>query len=202
MNDLYLLAAKIIQLIIAVSFHEVAHGYVAYREGDPTAKLSGRLTLNPLKHLDPFLSIIFPLSLFVLGSPVVFGAAKPVPVNPYAFKRGRRSEVRVAAAGILTNLGLALSNAICLRFFPGLGVFFETGIIINTVLFVFNALPVPPLDGSRIIYVFMPYSIKKLFIELEKYSFLLIFVLLYFFGDLIFGLVYPLVKIFYLIAYF
>lgn len=194
--------SKVIQLILAVSFHEAAHGFAAFREGDATAKRAGRLTLNPLRHLDPLMSVLFPLFLILLNSPVVFGAAKPVPVNPYNFRRGYLSELAVAAAGLIANLGLALINAICLRLFPGAALFFETGIIINVVLFVFNALPIPPLDGSRLVYVFLPAEMKKFFVELEQYGIFLIFVVLYFFGDFVFALVKPLVNIFFLIAYF
>src|SRR5574343_425811 len=109
---------SLIVLLFSVIIHELAHGYVASSLGDPTAKYEGRLTLNPLKHLDPFGSIILPLLLFIAGSPVLFGWAKPVPVNPYNFRDKKWGEIKVSIAGPLSNISLAIVFGLILRFLP------------------------------------------------------------------------------------
>lgn len=191
---------RLFHIIIAVVFHEVAHGFAAYIEGDETPKRAGRLSFNPLVHIDPFFTIIFPLLLIVAGSPVVFGGAKPVPVNPLNFRRGKLSDIIVSSAGIITNLALAVIFSLLLRFFPSLSGFLIPGIIINVVLFAFNILPIPPLDGSRIVYPFLPYELKRVYLEIERYGFLIIFIFLYFFSGIIWNIIQPIVNILSLIA--
>jgi Zn-dependent protease len=193
-------AFRLIHILIAVVLHEIAHGFAAYIEGDDTPKRAGRLSLNPIVHIDPFFTIVFPLLLILAGSPVVFGGAKPVPVNPFNFRRGRLSDILVSSAGILTNLTLAVIFSLLLRFFPDMYEFLVPGIIINVVLFAFNVLPIPPLDGSRIIYHFLPYELKKIYVELERYGFFIIFLFLYFFSGIIWKIVEPIVNILSLIA--
>jgi len=151
---------QIIILIFSVVLHEVAHGYMANWLGDPTARLQGRLTLNPLKHLDPVGSVILPLMLKLTGSPVLIGYAKPVPYNPYNLK-GRYDEALVAFAGPGTNILLALIFGLAIRFFgdvldPSLLVAFAIIASINIMLAIFNLIPLPPLDGSKILSVLLP----------------------------------------------
>jgi len=118
MDNLAIVAFKLITLLFSVIIHELAHGYVAYSLGDPTAKYEGRLTLNPLKHLDPFGSVILPLLLFVTGSPFLFGWAKPVPINPYNFKDQKYGEIKVSIAGPASNFLLAIIFGLFIRFIP------------------------------------------------------------------------------------
>ncbi|HEU4677203.1 MAG TPA: site-2 protease family protein [Candidatus Paceibacterota bacterium] len=153
-------------LILSIVFHEVAHGYAANWLGDPTARLAGRLTPNPVVHIDPLGSVIIPAFLFLSHAPFLFGWAKPVPYNPYNLRNGRWSESIVAAAGPLANLFLALVFALLIRFAVPLhlsGPFIEMSsyiVFINVLLGLFNAIPLPPLDGSKIIAAFFPGSLE------------------------------------------
>ena len=156
----------IIILILSVVIHEVAHGVMANYLGDPTARLEGRLTLNPLKHLDPMGSVILPILLIVTHSPFLFGWAKPVPYNPYNLRRGGRfAEALVAAAGPATNLLLALIFGAIIRFLSAGGAPSATislafsAVITNVMLAIFNCIPIPPLDGSKIVEAFLPRSL-------------------------------------------
>ena len=187
------IAIMLVPALLAVMLHEVSHGYIAERFGDPTARLLGRLTLNPFKHIDP----IGTIALFIFG----FGWARPVPVNPGNFRRPKRDMIWVAVAGPVTNLLLAIASAILLR---GLGyidqsfigaaetyVKFSTpvkmmlgfSLYINTLLGVFNLIPVPPLDGGRILTGVLPERQAALIGRLEPFGFVLI-LLLVFFTDL------------------
>lgn len=145
----------LVVLILSVILHEVAHGYAANYLGDPTARLAGRLTLNPIPHIDFFGSIILPAVLAISGSPILFGYAKPVPYNPYNL-RGRWGEGFVAAAGALTNLALAIILGLFIRFFAdGLPIAFvmvlSVAVYLNLLLCIFNLIPIPPLDGSKVL---------------------------------------------------
>lgn len=179
---------SLIILLFSVMAHELAHGYVAYSLGDPTAKYEGRLTLNPLKHLDPFGSIILPLLLFIAGSPVLFGWAKPVPVNPYNFSDKKWGEFKVSFAGPASNLLIAIIFGLILRFAPLSLLAFNPGIEIaltyiismNIWLAIFNLIPVPPLDGSWILFSFLPdkfYQVKNF---LRQYGMIIIIFLILF----------------------
>jgi len=159
--------ASIIILILSVVIHEMAHAYAANWLGDPTARLEGRLSPNPLVHLDPLMSVILPGLLILSGSPILFGAAKPVPYNPYNFTNQKWGEAIVASAGPASNVALAVIFAVLIRINEQLGLFSETFIllagsviIINIFLALFNLLPIPPLDGSKILPRFLPWSLR------------------------------------------
>ena len=151
---------SIVVLVVSVILHEVAHGYMANYLGDPTARLAGRLTLNPIAHIDPIGSIILPALLAITGSPLLIGYAKPVPYNPYNL-RGKFGETLVAASGPGTNLLLALLFALIIRFgavsmtAPMLGAF-TIIVYVNLVLAFFNLIPIPPLDGSKVLSGILP----------------------------------------------
>ncbi|MEK6821266.1 MAG: site-2 protease family protein, partial [archaeon] len=162
-------------LVLSVVIHEVAHGFSAYLLGDPTAKLAGRLTLNPLPHLDPLGSIFLPLILFVTGSPILLGWAKPVPYNPYNLQAGRWGGAIVAAPGPVVNLFLAAFFSIFIRFTAGIVpvAFIQLAIvivIINLGLAFFNLFPVPPLDGSKILFALIPYRYRVIEEILTRYQ--------------------------------
>lgn len=181
----------IITLLISIIFHEVAHGYVAYRLGDPTAKSLGRLSLNPLVHLEWFGSVILPGMMILTGMPFVFGWAKPVPFNVTYFKKPEQGTRLVAAAGPLTNMALALFGAAMYHLLP-LGetgaLFFGTLVVINIVLAIFNLLPIPPLDGHHILFSLLPRSFDGIKAFLRQYA-LIILIAFLVFG---FGLIEPL----------
>ena len=160
MEPIYI--ALIVALIISVIIHEMAHGYAANWLGDPTARLAGRLSANPLVHLDPLMSVILPGLLVLSGSPILFGAAKPVPYNPYNFTNQKWGEAIVAAAGPLANLAIALIFAMLIRSAEILSLsttFVELSfsiVILNIFLAFFNLVPIPPLDGSKILPRLLP----------------------------------------------
>jgi len=166
--------AMIIALIFSVVLHEMAHGYAANWLGDPTARLQGRLTANPLVHMDPLMSVILPGLLIFSGSPILFGAAKPVPYNPYNFTNQKWGEAIVAAAGPAANIFIALVFAILVRSADVLqlsATFVElaTGIIVlNIFLAIFNLVPIPPLDGSKILPKFLPYGLAIKYSRLRQ----------------------------------
>ena len=174
---------SLIILLFSIVIHEVSHGQVAYYLGDPTAKYAGRLTLNPIKHLDPFGSIILPLFLVITRSPFIIGWAKPVPINPYNFKNPKWDNVKVAIAGPGANLFIALFFGSLVRFFPLLSALlplFSLIIGYNLLLAIFNLIPIPPLDGSHILFNLLPeraYQVKKF---LRQYGTLLLLLFLFF----------------------
>jgi len=179
-------------LIFSVVIHEVSHGYAAYFLGDPTAKYAGRLTLNPLKHLDPWGSFLVPLFLTISHLGVIFGWAKPVPYNPYNLSNQKYGPALVGLAGPLSNLALALLAGVMIRIMLVIGVedgFFGYNIlallvVINVFLIVFNLLPIPPLDGSKLLFAFLPVS-EYTKAVLEQYGFVFLLLFLYVFSDLL-----------------
>ena len=176
------LIIKLMALVFSIVFHEVAHGYAAYRLGDPTARDANRLTLNPLKHIDPMGSVLLPLILVFTNSPVLFGWAKPVPFNPGYFRNVKKGVMIVGAAGPAANLALAAIAAALLRLFSPGGVielFLVHACIINVILAVFNLIPIPPLDGSRIVVGLLPSDLARSYLKLERFGFLIIFGLLW-----------------------
>jgi Zn-dependent protease len=185
-------------LLVAVICHEVAHGVVAGWFGDPTARDAGRLTLNPIPHIDPLGSVILPLLFFISGSHFMIGWAKPVPVDPRYFKRPTRDMMWVAVAGPLTNFTLAVMASIVLRVlgaaavWPVLVYVLAVFVQINILLMVFNLLPIPPLDGSRVMMHFLPPDWRASWARLEPFGILIVFGLAYF------GLLFPLIDWIYL----
>jgi Zn-dependent protease len=170
-------------LMAGVTVHEFAHGWVAYKRGDNTAKLSGRLTLNPLAHIDPIMTFIFPLLLFLsTGGRFVFGAAKPVPVNFSELKNPRGDMVLVGLAGPAANFLLALVLSQFWKVIPHsqLNTFiFSNLITINVVLGVFNLIPIPPLDGSRVLMGILPPALARQYAGVDRYGFIIIIALLW-----------------------
>ncbi len=189
-----LLSAFFILIILVFSaiLHEVAHGFVAEKLGDPTARLAGRLTLNPQKHIDPFMSVLLPLLLIISGSPVVFGAAKPVPVDPFNLKEGRKDMALVSLAGPLTNVIIAIIAALLIKaiyFFVNvpsenikLAVFalfiLHLMVRLNLLLAIFNLIPIPPLDGSKIFALILPEKEARVYLSIGSIGIFIIFFLL------------------------
>ena len=181
-------------LIMSVIVHEFSHGYTAYLLGDNTARLSGRLTLNPIKHLDLFGSFILPLFLILSGTQFVIGWAKPVPYNPDNVRNGRWGTLLVSASGVIANIVIAILFGLIIRFGPsvlGISMYSPFYIIsativqVNLVLALFNLIPIPPLDGSKILFSFLP--VKYNYIEnfLERWGiFLLIFFIIFLWNSL------------------
>lgn len=174
--------SAIIILLLSVIIHEVAHGLSARYFGDHTAERAGRLTLNPIPHIDPFGTILLPLLLILTGSPVLFGWAKPVPINPLNFRDIKKGELVTSAAGVLANLALAAIGAIIFHSIPqdflplvkNLALF---TVRINAVLAVFNLLPIPPLDGSKVVMSILPAHLANEYRKLERFGFMILILL-------------------------
>jgi len=192
-------------LVLSVVIHEVSHGVMANHLGDPTAKYAGRLTLNPIKHLDLWGSLIIPLFLILAGSPFLFGYAKPVPYNPNNLKNKKWGPAMVAAAGPLSNLIIALVFGLTLRFIPLTNSFFAQNIVrifanivlLNLLLAIFNMVPIPPLDGSKVFGALLPYKYQAAIGKADRYGLILVL----FFVFLVFPYLYPvIVRLFSLIS--
>ena len=191
----------IIILLFSVVVHEVSHGVMADKLGDPTARLAGRLTLNPIRHIDPFGSIILPLIMVLLPGNFIFGWAKPVPVNPYQLKNPERDAALIAGAGPASNLLLAAIFALFIK----MGEIAASSLIVqslpllaaivwvNIILAVFNLVPIPPLDGSKILFAFLPRSADRFKFALEQNG-TIILLFFIFFG---FGLILPIASFLY-----
>ena len=181
-DTVYMITAAIIPVVLAITLHEVAHGYVARENGDDTAARAGRLSLNPLRHVDPFGTVILPGMLFISGLPP-FGFAKPVPVNFANLRNPKRDMIWVAAAGPAVNMMMAVGWAILLNlatFMDGeLQAWFanmaQIGIAANVVLLVFNMIPLPPLDGGRVAVGLLPLSLARPLARLERWGLWIIF---------------------------
>lgn len=224
-QEVVLVIFQVVVLMLAFSVHECAHAWVAWRLGDPTAKMLGRITLNPIKHLDPFGSVIFPLIGLYYGG-MLFGWAKPTPVSPRNFKNYRRDDILVSLAGPASNLLMATTALVLLllikhvtpggpvaietaRFLahhvPGIStenlpalfpivLFLYYAILLNLLLFVFNLIPVPPLDGSHILRHFLPYNALQVYDRIGMFGMFIIMILG---GGIIFRIfLYPLQSIF------
>lgn len=177
---------SLVIIVFSAVFHEVAHGWVADRLGDPTARLLGRLTLNPIPHIDPLMSILLPLVLILSGSPVIFGAAKPVPVDPFNLRDGRRDMALVSLAGPITNFLIAAIAAFVFKLGANfisdpflLEIIFRI-VQLNLLLGIFNLLPIPPLDGSKVFSLFLPEDTAKSYLSMGSFGMFIIFFLLVF----------------------
>ncbi|RJX30817.1 MAG: site-2 protease family protein [Oxalobacter sp.] len=184
MNSIQTFAVHLLPILLAITLHEAAHAYVARYFGDTTAYAQGRMTLNPIKHIDPIGTIAIPLALFVIGSPYLFGYAKPVPVNFSRLRNPRKHSALVSLAGPGANLIMALMwlvLAIGLKKFQIQEEFFlrvaEAGVLDNLVFFAFNLFPIPPLDGGRILTSILPYQWAHRFVQLEPYGFFIVMAL-------------------------
>jgi Zn-dependent protease len=172
----------IIILLFSLTLHELMHALVSDRLGDSTARHQGRISLNPLAHIDPFTTLLLPTLLILAGSPVIFGAAKPVPFNPWAVRYGKWGVALVAVSGPLTNLAIAAALALYLQFVSlgtGAVTFLVTAISVNVAFFVFNMIPFPPLDGSRVLYAVAPRPVRDVMDKIEGAGMLALFLFLF-----------------------
>lgn len=197
--NIALWAARLMILFGSIVLHEISHGYAAYLMGDSTAKFSGRLSLNPLKHVDPFGTVIMPaLMLLLSGGNFAFGYAKPVPINPRNFHNERRGMLITGIAGPATNILLAIVTGLIARaciMFGSLSSSFMLVVVsllyyaamMNLVLAFFNLIPIPPLDGSRVLQRFLPTKVRDIYHSIEPYGFVIVIGISYFFPNLFEG---------------
>lgn len=194
--DIASILLSLFVVLFAITIHEAAHGWTAYKMGDPTAHAMGRITLNPLAHIDPIGTILFPLILVIMGAPP-FGWAKPVPVNPFNLRNPRRDNLFISAAGPLSNLGVAFVALIGLHllktldpsilsgrsgmfnFSQGLFLIFYYTILINVILAFFNLIPIPPLDGSGVLMGLISEEAAQKFEQIRPYGFLILMLLIF-----------------------
>ncbi|MCL2038681.1 site-2 protease family protein [Candidatus Saccharibacteria bacterium] len=181
----------LIVILVSMTLHELMHGFVAYKLGDDTAKDLGRLTLNPLKHLDPWMSVVFPLLMLLTGGPI-FGAAKPVPINTRMLRYNEWGFALVALAGPLTNFVLAFIGYIFWYLSANVVgapdlvlLFWNYWVVVNLGFFAFNLLPIPPLDGSRLLYAIAPDAVRRLMEKMESFGLIFIIILIFLAGALL-----------------
>jgi Zn-dependent protease len=202
-DDVLTVVFFIVSLVPAIVLHEVSHGVVADRMGDPTARFAGRLTLNPIRHVDPFGTVVLPgllllPYLFGRGTNPVFGYAKPMPVNPANLRDPDRQMMWIALAGPGTNLALAILGALAFRLVGSGGGyvqrFFVIFLLVNVLLAVFNVMPIPPLDGSKVLARFLPPRARHVYQSLEAYGALFMLLIFFLFPGAIFAIVDPIVE--------
>jgi len=184
--DLTYIAIVIITILISMTLHEAMHAYASYWLGDDTARLMGRLSLNPIKHIDPFLTILLPIMLAIAGAPI-FGGAKPVPFNPNNVRWGEWGAALVAIAGPFTNFVIAffIFGTWALVGAPVQGIWgqiFITAIHVNLGFFIFNMIPIPPLDGSRVLYALAPEFVRRGMESIERFGIIIVFAIILFAG--------------------
>jgi Zn-dependent protease len=187
--DIVYIVIVLAVILFSMTFHEVMHGFVAYWLGDDTAKAQGRLSLNPMRHIDPFLTIILPVLLAISGLPI-FGGAKPVPFNPQNVRWGEWGAALIAFAGPLTNLFIAFISfgVWVIVGMPSSGVtsqIFGALVSVNLGFFVFNLIPIPPLDGSRVLYALAPEFIKRGMEVMERFGIIVVFILVLIAGSIL-----------------
>ncbi len=202
--DIGYIITVLVVILFSMTLHEVMHGFVAYWLGDDTAKLEGRLTLNPIKHIDPFLTILLPVMLAIIGGPI-FGGAKPVPFNPARLRYDEWGAALVALAGPLTNLLIAFilfaSYALSgVASDSPAGQFLMIAVLVNIGFFVFNMLPIPPLDGSRVVYALAPDFVRRAMEVIEQFGLIFIFAIVLlassFIGQLMLTLIRAILEVF------
>ncbi|HUW23095.1 MAG TPA: site-2 protease family protein [bacterium] len=202
------LPVALVIFFFAIVIHECAHAWMASRCGDNTARYAGRITLNPLPHIDPIGTIILPLLLILSGSSFVIGWAKPVPINPLNFNNPRADLVRVGASGPLSNIGLAIGSSFLVWIFSYLPVgeiknsiiiILLFSVLINLLLAVFNLIPIPPLDGSQILSGLLPDHLARRYETFSRYGFIIIFLLLL--TGLLWAIILPIVQFLYKILF-
>lgn len=183
--DVLYIVMIIVVVLISMTVHEAMHAYAAYWLGDDTAREQGRLTLNPIAHIDPFLTLLLPVFLAIMGAPI-FGGAKPVPFNPMRVRYGELGAALVGVAGPLTNLVLAFVSFAAWVMTGGNGFMAEVmllGVYVNLGFFIFNMLPIPPLDGSRVLYALAPESARRVMEMIERQGVILVFALVLLFSS-------------------
>ncbi len=203
-SSIVIVIYQIVVLVFSVIIHEISHGFVAEELGDDTARRAGRLTLNPIPHIDPFGSILLPLVLSLFPGGIVLGWAKPVPFNPLHFKNMRKGSMLVALAGPVSNLLLAGIFALIARgilFFGLLDLLFvipflKVIIVLNIVLAVFNLVPIPPLDGSKVLFYFLPRRMERVEMLFEQYGFFILILFIVFGVDFIHPIIEALYRFF------
>lgn len=204
--DLIYLLVVLVVILISMTFHEAMHAYAGYWLGDDTARLSGRLTLNPVKHIDPFLTILLPLLLAISGGPI-FGAAKPVPYNPNNIRWDEWGAAILALAGPISNLFLAfliygisvlVNKPVDFTSTPvGLDELILTlGVAVNLGFFIFNMIPIPPLDGSRVIYALAPDFVRRIMEYMEQFGIIIVFLLIIIAGSAFSAFIYSAMSFF------
>ena len=191
--DIVYILIVIVVILFSMTLHEAMHGFVAFWLGDDTAEREGRLTLNPIKHIDPFLTIALPVMLAIIGAPI-FGGAKPVPFNPARLKYDEWGAALVAVAGPLTNLLIAFVLFASYVLFGAnqgtiAGQFLITGVMVNLGFFIFNMIPIPPLDGSRVLYALAPDFVRRGMETIEQYGLIFIFAIVLLGSSLIGGII-------------
>ncbi|MEI6053947.1 MAG: site-2 protease family protein [Candidatus Saccharibacteria bacterium] len=188
--DIVYLLTVLLVILFSMTIHEAMHAYASYYLGDDTAKLLGRLSFNPIKHIDPVLTILMPIMLAIAGLPI-FGGARPVPFNPTKLRFGEWGMVIVALAGPISNLLIAFLSFGVLVFlsrgaYPDFSIrLFSTLVSVNLGFFVFNMLPIPPLDGSRVLYVLAPDFFRTIMDKIERFGIIFVFIIVFVSGSLI-----------------